>query len=68
MKSFSHSNYELGLIKVTDNFLANLKSPGSLENLLFQRREGFVELPNFLFGMELICSKECDFWKSKSNK
>ena len=34
--------------------LTNLKSPGSLENLLFQGREGFVELPNFPFSEECV--------------
>ena len=33
---FSYSNYGLGLIRLTANFLTNLKSPGSLENL-FQK-------------------------------
>ena len=53
---FSHSNSELGLVKVTGNLITNLKSPGSLENLLLQGIEGFVELPNFPFSEECVTS------------
>ena len=42
----------MGLVQITANFLINLESPGSLENLLFQGIESFVELPNFPFSDE----------------
>ena len=76
---FSYWNSGLGLVQITANFLTNLESPGSLENLLFQGREGFVELPNFPFSEECVngggwyrwnsvwlCT-QTDWWDAASN-